>query len=472
MFASLRSRLWLSYALVILAALFLTAIILALYLLRSPLAYRPSFAALEAARAGLVPSQEDLATLPVPELERVLADQARALQVRLVMLDSGRQVLADSGGGTQAGIIPPRRFQLLTGRIGLQDESGQPWLYLAQPMPEGRTLLLMIPRPRLPLLALLRNELFLPFLYAGALALLLSLFVAFGLARWISSPLQGIIGAARKMPEAGVIRLSGPREVQELAGAFNEMSARVSATQKAQREFVANVSHELKTPITSIRGFAQALQDGTATSPEERQQAADIIQTEAERMHRLVLDLLDLTRIDSGTLDLQCSLLSLPALLESIAEKFAPQAQAAQVSIRVESEALPPLHADGDRLSQVLSNLVDNALKFTPPGGSISLRAGMQAEWLRVEVADTGAGIPAEALPHIFKRFFQVDPSRAGGVKHGAGLGLAIVREIVSAHGGTISVQSQPGEGSTFTILLPPVPPDARTITARRKKQP
>ena len=261
----------------------------------------------------------------------------------------------------------------------------------------------------------------------------------------------------------------GPHEVQELTQAFNEMNSRVQASQKSQREFVANVSHELKTPLTSVQGFAQAILDGTADTPESRQQATRVIYDEAGRMHRMVLDLLELARLDAGTLDLQRLPVDLPALLNNVAEKFTPQARAAQLSIRVETTALPTVTGDGDRLAQVFTNLVDNALKNTPAGGSVTLRAALTGSEVQVNVVDSGAGISPEALPHIFERFFQADPSRPGGEKHGTGLGLAIVREIVKAHGGKISVCSAPGTGSTFTVTLPLTAPDTSSVIRHKK---
>jgi signal transduction histidine kinase len=469
MFSSLRARLWLSYALVILAALFLTVVVLALYLIRSPLLYRPTLLELQAARNVLLNSQPELAGLSGTALEETLRTYDRVLGVRIVLLSDKRTVLADSRAGVEPPIKPPQRVQLLQPTIGLRDENGNGWLYVAESLPDGRILLLLTPRPRLPLLAILRNDLFMPFVYAGALALILSLFVALGLARWIGSPLQALVSASRRMPETKPLALRGPREVQELTAAFNEMSARVNTTQKAQREFVANVSHELKTPITSIQGFAQALQDGTADTPEARRQAAAVIQQESGRMYRMVLDLLDLARLDSGTLDLEHLQVDIPGLLNGVAEKFTPQARAAGVNIQVEAATLPPVTGDGDRLAQVFTNLVDNALKYTPAGGSVTLRAGTGDSGIRVEVTDSGAGIPPESLPHIFERFYQADPSRPGGDGHGAGLGLAIVQEIIRAHGGTISVRSAQGEGSIFTVNLPFARPDDTTVVTRKK---
>ncbi|MBI3162815.1 MAG: hypothetical protein HYZ23_09905, partial [Chloroflexi bacterium] len=224
----------------------------------------------------------------------------------------------------------------------------------------------------------------------------------------------------------------------------------------SQREFVANVSHELKTPLTSIQGFAQAMLDGTADTDESRQKAAQVIYDESGRMHRMVLDLLDLARLDSGTADITMAGVNVTGLLNAIAEKFTPQLQKADVIIQVDAPAnLPSITADGDRLAQVFTNLVDNALKFTPRDGMIRLQASVANGEMQITVSDTGAGIPPQALAHIFDRFYQADPARKGGETHGAGLGLAIAREIVQAHGGRINVRSRLGEGTSFDVFLP-----------------
>jgi signal transduction histidine kinase len=465
--ASLRTRLWLSYALVIVAALFLTMLVLVLYLVRSPLAYRTTLLELNAAQNVLQTSQPDLASQSLSDLETTLEKFDQAMGLRLVLLDSHRKVLIDTRLG-EAPEIAPRRLQVLRATTTLRDVNGQVWLFSANRFDDGRILLLLTPRPRLPLLAILRNDLFVPFIYAGLLALVLSLFVALGLARWIGNPLQKLVLATRKMPDASPVALHGPREIQELSGAFNEMSERVSSTRKAQREFVANVSHELKTPITSIEGFAQALGDGTADTPEKQKQAVAVIKQESERMHRMVLDLLDLARFDSGNFEIVRSPVDIQALLTRLVEKFTPQAVAAGVSLGLEAGLLPSIMGDGDRLVQVFSNLVDNSLKFTPAGGRITLRAVPNPSGVLVEICDNGMGIPDEVRAHIFERFYQADPSRPGGRQHGAGLGLAIVQEIIQAHGGTISVRSKPGEGSTFSVLLPFTPPGESVMASKR----
>jgi signal transduction histidine kinase len=398
--------------------------------------------------------------------------------VRIVIFNKKRKVVADSQSTQLSSLQIPLLPRLRISSV-LKDQNGQYWIYIIQHLNDGGWLLVAVPRPAVPLLTILSDELMLPILGAAIAALIFSLLVAFWLARWIGEPLQRLVVASRQMPSIDTqpISLQGPHEVQELTRAINDMNNRMQISQKSQRDFVANVSHELKTPLTSVQGFAQAILDGTADTVESRQQAARVIYNEAGSMHRMVLDLLDLARLDAGTLELQCAPVNLPALLNNIAEKFTPQAQTAGVSIQVESATLPAVMGDGDRLAQVFSNLVDNALKHTPAGGNVMLRArligpsaspGTGSE-VQVDVADTGVGIPAEALPHIFERFYQADPARSGGEKHGTGLGLAIVKEIVGAHSGKISVRSTPASGSLFTVTLPLTRPDAFVITRQKK---
>ena len=234
----------------------------------------------------------------------------------------------------------------------------------------------------------------------------------------MADPLQQVILAARKYPseETKSVSPRGPHEVQALTRAFNSMVARVQRMQRSQRDFVANVSHELKTPLTSIQGFAQAILDDTADTPEARKQAAQIIYNEAGRMHRMALDLLDLARLEAGTADLKMSSVDMGLLLRTIVEKFMPQAQKAGVNLQLNiPEPLPALVGDGDRLAQVFTNLVENALKFTPANGQITLSAVQAGAEMELFVTDTGEGIPKEALPHLFDRFYQADRSRAGG---------------------------------------------------------
>jgi signal transduction histidine kinase len=281
------------------------------------------------------------------------------------------------------------------------------------------------------------------------------------------------------------LSISAPDEVRRLAESFNAMTHQVKVTQQAQRDFVANISHELKTPLTSIQGFSQALLEGATQDGESRRRAATIIHDEANRMARLVAELLELARIESGQVAMARSPLDMAALLRECAEALALQAETARVDWVVEIPNLPPLIGDRDRLAQVFTNLLDNALKHTPAGGKVQLMArstsgssvvrrwpgfGTQSpglEWIEVGVTDSGPGIPPEDLSRIFERFYQVDKSRARK-KGGAGLGLAIAKEIVEAHGGAIKAESVVGLGSRFTVTLPVATAEADSRVQQR----
>jgi signal transduction histidine kinase len=380
--------------------------------------------------------------------------------VRILVFNAKRDLVFDSNPNEPQ--IPfPRRTIWSRLSETVRDNKGQPWLYTFKRVTFDRLLVVAAPRPRVPVLNIFTDQFLVPVLEGGLIALLFSLILAYAISRSVADPLQRVVRAAQTYPsdEMKVITPTGPHEVQDLTRAFNSMIARVESSQKSQRDFVANVSHELKTPLTSIQGFAQAILDDTADTPEARKQAAQIIYHEASRMHRMALDLLDLARLEAGTADLKMSAVDLKALLQNIVDKFTPQAQNANINLRLNMpEKLPTLTGDGDRLAQVFTNLVDNALKFTLPGGQITLFAVSAGDEIEISVADTGSGVPKEALPRLFDRFYQVDASRAGGEGHGAGLGLAIVREIVEAHSGRISVRSELGHGTTVVIHLPLTP--------------
>ena len=456
MFTSIRSRLWLSYAFVITIALGIVLIVLFAFLLRNPLLSRQVQERLRTAQSLITATPKKFIDNP-----QALEQFTKAYDVRVLVFNSRRDLVFDTD--PNAPKLPfPRRNILGRNAQNARDTNGAIWLYTFQRVSKDRILVIAAPRPRVPVLNIFTDELLLPIIEGGLIALLFSLILAFVLSRSVADPLQQLVLAARNIPpeEIKPIAPHGPHEVQDLTRAFNSMVARMQSSQKSQRDFVANVSHELKTPLTSIQGFAQALLDDTADTPEARKQAAQIIYNEAGRMHRMALDLLDLARLEAGTADLKMSPLELDVLLRSIVEKFMPQAQKASVKLQLKlPEHLPMLVGDGDRLAQVFTNLVDNALKFATSNGQVTLSAVSLGAEMEVSIADTGKGIPNEALPRLFDRFYQVDPARAGGEtaagRRGAGLGLAIVQEIVQAHSGRISVRSQVGQGTTFVIYLP-----------------
>ncbi len=470
MFSSLRSRLWLTYVLLATMALGVVALIYFVYLIRNPLLNRQALGRINTIESYLIGQQSQWAGLPLAQIRDEFLRNDRAFDTRLLLLDVQNNILVD----TRSDSLPPlrlRRFARLFFVQTMRDDNGDVWLYTSGQLPDGRTLVVTVPRPKVSILAVLTDELLPPLLQGGALALLMALVFAYFMARWVADPLQAMVNAAASFPAGNVkpLPLAGPREVQDVLSAFNQMTTRVQASQRSQRDFVANVSHELKTPLTSIQGFSQALLDGTASTQADQQQAARVIYAESGRMYRMVLDLLDLARLDSGMIQLQRATVSLPELLRGVVERFRPQSQRSGVELVLESADAPSLIGDGDRLAQVFNNLVDNALKFTPSGGKIRLSIRPVADKLEVDVADTGIGMPADRLEHIFDRFYQVDSSRQGGEQHGAGLGLAIAHEIIRMHGGKISVRSAPQAGTVFTVSLPLLDSDSSTI-ARRKK--
>ena len=473
MFSSIRSRLWLTYAITIISAILVIAVIFFIYLVSNPLIYRQTRLRLAVVETELVARQAAWANLPTAQLQSELAIQDKELEVRLLVLNPNREILADSRAGDEPTLETKTLLRLI--RLNptvINDSQGQPWLFVSRGLKNGNFLIAAVPRPKVSLVNIVTDELVPPLFWGGTLALILALFIAFWMARWVADPLQGLVNATKNFSgsQANPVELRGPKEVQELVGAYNQMTTRVEQSQKAQRNFVANVSHELKTPLTSIQGFAQALLDGTAATPDEQKQSIQIIFNEAGRMHRLVVDLLDLARLDAGIADFKLAPVDLAILLKTIAERFAPQASRSQISLQILANSLPPVTGDGDRLAQVFSNLVDNAIKFTPPGGKIAINSSTAGNYINISVADTGIGIPAEALPHIFDRFYQIDSARQGGEKHGAGLGLAIVREIVQNHSGTIQVKSQPGQGSEFIVILPLTATSQTSITQKNTK--
>ncbi|TAK12945.1 MAG: HAMP domain-containing histidine kinase [Anaerolineae bacterium] len=476
MFNSLRARLWLTYALVTAVVLSLVAAAIVFYLLRNPIEVRQANLRLSAA-AEVLSQRGRLPLERQDDLQVQVARAAELLDVRVLVVRPDGGIIADShlNDSTQLTFESPPQDPSQANLLpqNLVDEQGRRWLFTLRPLPGSANLYLFVatPRPRPTLRGIVSDELFRPLFQAGAIALALSLLFSILISRWVAAPLQRMAGSARAMAEGQFqpVKPEGPNEVQALGRSFNEMSRKVVATQQSQRDFVANVSHELKTPLTSIQGFAQAILDGTVSTPEALRRAAGVIHDEAGRMHRLVLDLLDLARLDAGTAALERGEVDLGSLLRAVADKFAPQSQSAKVTLQAYLPPLPPMMGDGDRLAQVFTNLMDNAIKHTPPGGLVSLTAGQQNGRVAVIVADSGPGIPPEELPRIFERFYQVDKARQGGAGRGVGLGLAIAREIVQAHGGSMEARSEAGQGAAFVVTLPVALPDDSTVVAKKK---
>lgn len=230
---------------------------------------------------------------------------------------------------------------------------------------------------------------------------------------------------------------------------------RARKLEQMRTEFVSNVTHELRTPLTSIRGFAETLLEGALDDPDAARHFVGIIKRESDQLGRLIDDILDLSRIEGGRWKVKKEPLHLHQLAEETVGRLAPKAQSLGVDLRLTiSPALPEIHGDTVRLAQVLLNLVDNALKYTPAGGSVTVSAEDLGNMIRLKVADTGTGIPKADLPRLFERFYRVDKARSRATG-GTGLGLSIVKHIVEAHGGSVGVDSDLGRGATFFFTLP-----------------
>jgi signal transduction histidine kinase len=304
------------------------------------------------------------------------------------------------------------------------------------------------------------------------IALLISLAAAFLLARSISRPITKLADAAAAMTRGDYnqsLPVEGRDELGTLTHQFNEMVSEVARARKMQRDFVANVSHDLKTPLTSIQGFSQAILDGAINDPRGYTQAAIIINTEAQRMSRLVSELLSLTKLENGLSSLELQPTDIGMVISQLVLAMQPQALNSGVRLMMRTRGPgATVLADVDRLKQAFGNLIDNALKHTPSGGLVTVDVSDVQDGVQVSVIDTGRGIPPEDLPRVMERFYQIDKARSTqGTPTGSrnlGLGLAIAREIVQAHRGQISIESQVGYGTTVKVLLPS---DARQVATQ-----
>jgi two-component system phosphate regulon sensor histidine kinase PhoR len=268
--------------------------------------------------------------------------------------------------------------------------------------------------------------------------------------RLVSGDWDARVGAVRgeKLGRLG-------RAVDALAEKVGHDIAQLRRSDQVRKDFTANVSHELRTPLAAIKAFAETLTGGAAEDPEHRMEFILEIERNADRMTRLVDDLLTLSALDSGTRPPATESVDLMRLAGEVTATLKPLAGRKELGLRVEPfRDIPPVRGDRGQLKQVLTNLLDNAIKFTPEKGVIRVSASRAEGWVTVAVQDTGPGIPAEDLPRIFERFYRVDKARSRELG-GTGLGLAIVKHIMEAHGGSVAVESRPGEGSTFRFTLP-----------------
>jgi len=279
-----------------------------------------------------------------------------------------------------------------------------------------------------------------------------------GLAQSIVRPVEKLNRSAQTLASGALdhrVVVEGTEEIQHLGETLNQMAARLQELEGLRRQYVSDVSHELRTPLAAIRSMAETLLVHSDRDPSLPARYLPRIVSQTDRLARLASQLLDLAQIESGSVFLRLSEVSLHGVLEEVTTASSAAANARAVNLVTDiPESLPPLFGDHDRLVQVFLNLVDNAIRYTPAGGTVSVSAWREDDNLVTVVADNGQGMDAAHLSQIFERFYRVDParSRTGG---GSGLGLSIVRQIVALHDGVIRVVSAPGEGTRFTMTIP-----------------
>ncbi|MBI4267095.1 MAG: HAMP domain-containing protein [Chloroflexi bacterium] len=292
-------------------------------------------------------------------------------------------------------------------------------------------------------------------LWGGLVAIAIALVLTLALSRRLLSPIRALTLTARRLGKGDLsqrVQFRGKGEVGELALAFNSMASDLERVEKLRRSLIADTAHELRTPLSNIRGYLEAVRDGVV------QPDAATIQSlyeEAMLLSRLVDDLQELALAEAGELKLVRQPENITEVINRAVAAMKAQAAAKEITVATELESgLPLCDIDANRIGQVLRNLLNNAVTYTPGGGSIAVAARRRDEWVEVTVTDTGEGIPLDHLPNIFERFYRVDKSRTRATG-GHGLGLTIARRLVEAHGGRIEVQSEVGKGSQFTFTIP-----------------
>lgn len=293
------------------------------------------------------------------------------------------------------------------------------------------------------------------------LTLLISVVLASLLAWWLSRSLTKrtarLAGAAIALAGGDLtarVDDAGRDEVADVAGAFNEMAARLQAGQARERDFLMSVSHDLRTPLTTISGYAEGLSEGSIPEGDVRR-VGSVLHAQAGRLSRLIEDLMLLSRLEARQFVLRPEPVGLAAHIREVIDGFTARAEASRVALRASLADVGTVHADPDRIAQLVSNLMENSLRYTPEGGTITVAlTSTPGPAVAIEVADTGPGIDPEDLPHVFERLYVAQRYRPVRPQ-GSGLGLSIVKELVDAMGGVVAVDSQPGQGTRVQVQLP-----------------
>ena len=381
---------------------------------------------------------------------------------RLLLLGRQREVLYDSQDPADAGVITITASKRVANVAEAQPVfGGQMYLAAGIPIAPARDPLaaawVVVARPQSAITTAAASELVPRLLVAGGAALLVALVLVLIVSRSVTRPVSKLAGAAEDIASGNYSRrvgIRGPDEIGQLGLAFDRMAEAVERARRAQRDFLANVSHELKTPLTSLIGFSQALTDGSIKTEGEKTRAAAIVHEEAERVLRMSQELLDLARVEAGTVSFHITAVDLAAQLQQELEIVRPRATAGELAIESEvPTGLPPVAADPERLHQVLDNLLDNAVKYAPRGSTVRITSSASNGTVQTVLSNmTGDHRPDPE--RMFERFYRADASRSAAAG-GVGLGLAISRELVVAMRGTLQAEVDNAGTLRMRLSLP-----------------
>lgn len=411
---------------------------------------------------------------PEQELQEVIFAWAGQLGIDVgrrnyYILDgtTGELLLSPNADETESIEITASILKALAGSESFSGTPSSDYMDVAVPIvsEDGSSRFVVYIRDNKQTVTELNSEIFTLILEAVVIGLAISIAISLILSVTILQPIRGMTTAAEEMADGDFSRkipVESEDEIGILAGTFNNMASQIETmleelkkAEQLRREFVANVSHELRTPLTSVRTYAETLVDNDDMPEETTKEFLGVILNECDRMTKIVSDLLELSRFDSGNSNLVFEQFSLEQSVRGIFKSIELDAKNHGHTINLELEwGLPEVRGDKMRIEQVLMNIMSNAVKYTPDGGNIDIYSGKTDSTVWVRIEDSGVGIPEEDLSRVFDRFYRVDKARSRE-KGGTGLGLSIARDIVEMHNGEIIIASEPGKGTSVTVYLP-----------------
>jgi two-component system sensor histidine kinase BaeS len=391
-----------------------------------------------------------------PSVQDVSVFMSHLMESELVLVEGGEVVFNTGVPTLKPGDSIKREYLSSQNSSGVFHGVTEQWIIVGIPINESGEKGIFLYAPREPIIETV-NEFQRMILLSGLGAVLLAIGLTWVLSRRMVVPLLNMKEASQVLSKGNFnvkVPVKGRDEIAQLGEAINQLAEDLHRLQTSRKEFLSSVSHELRTPLSYVKGYSQALDEGMLKTEQDQKKYVKVIREEADRLSRLVDDLFDLTQMDEGRLRLSKTPVNLDEIIRKMVHTTDPQALAKNITLQNHSNPLPSIQGDYDRLSQVIFNLLNNAILHTPQGGKIVISAGVDHHHVKLVVQDTGSGIPEKDLPYVWERFYRVDKSRARGLG-GTGLGLAIVKQIIEGHGGSVNIESQEGVGTRVTVKLP-----------------